>query len=157
LSIIAELESSLIQDARDLQSTCEGILASGSVEQVSYLFDPPSVLTALANLDLDVLNEMDRALLQSGYLPGRPSTPVPQVELSEIIAPVAGPSSSARCTSLIVVDQPPVEFLAQSSPVREVHAESPEEDELTMSGVEDAAGNVVEDAGKGAVEGAADI
>jgi hypothetical protein len=132
-------------------------LASGSVEQISYLFDPPSVLTALANLDLNALDEMDRALLQSGYLPGEPSASVPQVELTEIIAPVAGPSSSVKRASPIVIDQPPVEFLAQSSPAREVLAESPELDELAMSGVEDAAGNVVEDAGKGAVEGAADI
>ena len=153
MPIVAGLESSLIQSTRELQSACEGILESGSIEQVSYLFDPPSVLEALSNFDLEALDQMDAELAASRYLPG--ASPVPQVE-SETTAPEAGPSTSANPAPLTFImepipvddtdmEHPSFEVLRQSSPAPEIPAEDeePEEDELAMSGVEDAAGDEV--------------
>ena len=155
MPIVVGLESSLIQSTRELQSACEGVLESGSIEQVSYLFNPPSVLEALSNFDLELLDQMDAELAASRLLPG--TAPDPQVE-NETGVPQAGPSTSATPASLSFVMEPiPVddadmehplfEVLPQSSPAPEIPAEDeePEEDELAMSGVEDAAEDTVGD------------
>jgi len=162
MPIVAGLESSLIQSTRELQSACEGVLESGSVEQVSYLFNPPSLLESLANIDLDVLDRMDAALAASRYLPG--TAPAPLVE-NETDFPPTGPSTSATPASITFVmepipvddtdmEHPSFEVLPQSSPAPEIPAEDeePEEDELAMSGVEDAAEDTVGDEVKGADE-----
>jgi hypothetical protein len=162
MPIVAGLESSLIQSTRELQSACEGVLESGSIEQVSYLFNPPLVLEALANIDLEVLDQLDVELAASGFLPGTALDP--QVE-SETAVLQAGPSTSATPASLTLVmepipvddtdmEHPSFEVLRQSSPAPEIPAEDeePEEDELAMSGVEDAAEDIVGDEVKGADE-----
>ena len=162
MPIVAGLESSLIQSTRELQSACEGVLESGSIEQVSYLFSPPSVLEALSNFDLELLDQMDAELVASRLLPG--TAPAPQVE-SETTAPHAGPSTLTIPASPTFVmeplpvddtdmEHPSFEVLRQSSPAPEIPAEDeePEEDELAMSGVEDAAEDIVGDEVKGADE-----
>jgi hypothetical protein len=159
MPIVAGLESSLIQSTRELQSACEGVLESGSIEQVSYLFNPPSVLESLANFDLELLDQMDAELAASRFLPG--TTPDPQVK-GETTAPQSGPSSSVNPAPLVEpipvddtdMEHPSFEVLRQSSPAPEVPAEDeePEEDELAMSGVEDAAEDIVGDEVKGADE-----
>lgn len=139
LPIVAGLESSLIQNTRELQSTCLDILASGSVEQVSYLFDPPSVLDSLANIDRDALDKMEQALLQSGYLPGTLPGSIPQAYPSkESTALKAGSSSSIKRapstalmestpTDAIVMGHPPVAVIAMRLSSPEV-PETPEAD-----------------------------
>jgi hypothetical protein len=163
MPIVAELESSLIQSTRELQSACEGVFESGSIEQVSYLFNPPSVLESLVNFDLEVLDQMDAELAASRLLPG--TVPDPQVE-SETAAPQAGSSTSANPAppSFIMepipvddtdMEHPSFEVLRQSSPAPEIPAEDEEpeeEDELAMSGVEDAAEDTVGDEVKRADE-----
>jgi len=153
MPIVVGLESSLIQSTRELQSACEGVLESGSIEQVSYLFNPPLVLEALSNFDLELLDQMDAELVASRLLPG--TAPDPQVE-GEATVPEAGPSTSANPASPTFVmeplpvddtdmEHPSFEVLRQSSPAPEIPAEDeePEEDELAMSGVEDTAGDEV--------------
>jgi hypothetical protein len=174
LPIVAELDSSLIQTTRELQSVCEDILASGTVEQVSHLFDPPSLLAELASINLDVLQQMDAALLQSGYLSGPLSTSVSQAgPSSEAVAPEAGPSTSSKGkystvatkpvhTDVVVMSQPSIVAISDRRPSPEVPEtpgadSAPEEDELAMSGVEDTTGDTVENAGKGAAEDATAI
>jgi hypothetical protein len=161
-SMAAVLESSAIRDTRELQSACADILASGSVEQVSYLFDPPAVLESLANIDLAALTKMDEALVQSGYLPGPRSTSVPQADPSTGTAvPHAGPSTStmARTPSSsnnILMEHPPIVVIER--PHSPEVPEMPEADELTMSGIdEDAIARAVGDTGKDADEDAADL
>jgi len=162
MPIVAGLESSLIQSTRKLQSACKGILESGSIEQVSYLFDPPSVLEALTNFDLEALDQMDTELAASRLL--SVTAPDPQVE-GEATVPEAGPSTSADPAPLTFImepipvddtdmEHPSFEVLRQSSPAPEIPAEDeePEEDELAMSGVEDAAEDIVGDEVKGADE-----
>jgi len=162
MPIVAGLESSLIQSTRELQSACEGVFESGSIEQVSHLFNPPSVLESLANFDLEALNQMDAELAASRLLPG--TVPDPQVE-SEATVPQAGPSTSAGPSAFTFVmepvpvddtdmEHPSFEVLRQSSPAPEIPAEDeePEEDELAMSGVEDAAEDTVGDEVKRADE-----
>jgi len=162
MPLVAELESSLIQSTRELQSACEGIFESGSAEQISYLFTPPSLLESLANIDLAALDRMDATLVASRLLPG--TAPAPLVE-NETDVPQAGPSTSATPASLTFVmepipvddtdmEHPSFEVLRQSSPAPEIPAEDeePEEDELAMSGVEDAAADIVGDEVKGADE-----
>jgi len=158
MPIVAGLESSLIQSTRELQLACDSVYESGSVEQVSYLFNPPSLLESLANVDLEVLDQMDAALSASGYLPG--TSPAPQVE-NETDVLQAGPSTStgpSPFTEPIPTDDtdmehPSFEVLPQSSPAPEIPAEEePEEDELAMSGVEDAVEDTVGDEVKGTDE-----
>jgi len=164
MPLVAELESSLIQSTRELQSACEGIFESGSAEQISYLFTPPSLLESLANFDLAALDRMDATLVASKLLPGTAPAPAPPVE-HEINVPQAGPSTSATPASPTFVmepipvddtdmEHPSFEVLRQSSPAPEIPAEEeePEEDELAMSGVEDAAEDIVGDEVKGADE-----
>jgi len=159
MPIVAELESSLIQSTRELHSACDGIFESGSAEQISYLFTPPSLLESLANIDLAALDRMDTTLAASGYLPG--TAPAPLVE-NETDVPQAGPSTSATPAPFTFVmepipvddtdmEHPSFEVLPQSSPAPEIPAEDeePEEDELAMSGVEDATEDIVGDEGKG--------
>jgi hypothetical protein len=161
LVLVAELESSLLSDTRELQSVCEDVLASGSVEQVSYLFNPPSILAKLADIDLDALAQMDAALSQSGHLPGTLPVLVPSSPAGEIVVPQPGPSHSVRRSSItmseptsivdVLMAHPPVAILVESPPSLEVpkEDEAPEEDELAMSGVEE---DTVEDKGKGVAE-----
>ena len=158
LPIVAELESSLIQSTRELQSACDSIFESGSVEQTSYLFNPPSLLESLATIDLAALDRMDAALSASQHLPGSVPVPAPQVEI-ETSVPQAGPSSLSFVMEPVPVDDidmdhPWVEVLTQSSPAPEIPAENeePEEDELAMSGVATAAEGIVGDTVKGADE-----
>ena len=119
-------------------------------------------MEALANIDLEAFDQMDVELAVSRYLPG--ASPVPQVE-SETTAPHAGPSTLATPASPTFImepipvddtdmEHPSFEVLRQSSPAPEIPAEDeePEEDELTMSGVEDAAEDTVRDEVKGADE-----
>ena len=160
MSVAAKLKSSIIQDTHNLQSACTNILASGTIEQVSYLFDPPALLADLANIDLDTLERMDAALKSSGYLPGTRPASVPQARPStETSAPVAGPSSSTRCTSSNVVEHPPIAVLVPDLPAREVPeaAQLFDEDKLAMSGIEDAPACSVSAMGKDAVEDASEV
>lgn len=160
MSVAAELESSIIQDTRDLQSACANILVSGTIEQVSYLFDPPALLADLANIDLDTLERMDAALKSSGYLSGTRPASVPQAGPStETPAPVAGPSSSTRRASSNVVEHPPIAVLVPDPPAREVPeaARLFDEDELAMSGIEDAPARSVSAMGKDAAEDASEV
>jgi len=160
LPIVARLESSLLRDTCELQSTCADILASGSVEQVSYLFDPLLVLDNLAKIDRDALDKMEKALLQSSYFPGSLPVLVPQARPSnEIAMSEAGPSSLTKCASSIVnIKHLLVVILTPDSPAQEVSRDvkAPEEDELAMSEVEDTAEGAVRDAGKDATEDASE-
>jgi len=121
-------------------------------------------LESLANIDLAALDTMDAALSASRYLPGLVSVPAPQVGI-ETSVPQAGPSSLSGPSSIsfakeptpvvdTVMDHPGVAVLPQSSPAPEipVEDEEPGEDELAMSGVEDATGDIVGDEVKGAYE-----
>ena len=149
----ASLEASAIRDARELQSSCEDILRSGSVEQVSYLFDPPSVVSSLANLNRNALDAMERALVQSGYLPSSSSSSAAPDPPAAASSSRARPSTSFRSNIIVEADHPPIAVAAQSSPAPEVPVEETrEEDELSMSGVEESEGNVVGDKGKGVAE-----
>jgi len=161
MPIIAKLESSLIQSTCELQLACDSIYESRSVEQVSYLFNPPSLLESLANIDLEVLDQMDAALLASGYLPGTVPILAPPVE-HEIDISQARPSTSTGPSPFTEpiptddtdMDHPSFEVLPQSSPVPEIptEEEEPEEDELAMSGVKDAVEDTVGDEVKGTNE-----
>jgi len=135
-------------------------LASGSVKQVSYLFDPPLVLDHLAKINRDTLDKMEKALLQSGYFPGSLPVLIPQARPSnEIAMSEAGPSSLTKCASSIVnIEHPLVVVLVPDSPAQEVSRDvkAPEEDELTMSEVEDTAEGAVRDAGKDAAKDASE-
>ena len=151
---------SLLRDTHKLQSACANILASGSVEQVSYLFDPPSVLDNLAKINHNALDKMEKALLQSGYFPGSLPILVPQARPSnEIAMSKAGPSpSTKRASSIINIEHPLVIVLTPDSPAQEVSRDvkAPKEDELAMSGVKDTAEGTVGDTGKGTAEDASE-
>jgi len=96
-SMAAVLESSAICDTRELQSVCADLLSSSSIEQVSYLFNPPLVLENLANIDRDALDKMEKVLLQSGYFPGSLPAFLPQARPStETDMPGAGHSSTSH-------------------------------------------------------------
>ena len=150
-------------DARELQSTCDDILRSGSVEQVSYLFDPPSVLSSLANLDREALDLMESALARADYSSGRSASPAAAaaVSSSSTRPSSSGPPRSSRRLSAaravlsstvdVSMAPPPVSTLfdTPSSPAVPAEDEAPEEDEFAMSGVE---GSAVKDKGKGVAE-----
>jgi hypothetical protein len=161
-SMAAVLESSAIRDTCELQSACADILASSSVEQVSYLFDLPAALKSLANIDFAALSKMDEALVQSGYLPSIRSASVPQAGPAIGTAvPHARPSTStiARTPSSsnnILMEHPPIAFIEHPHSL-EV-PETPQADELTMSGIdEDAIAHAIRDMGKDANEDATDL
>ena len=153
LTIVAGLESSLINDARELQSACAELMRSASVTQVSYMFDPPSLLASLADIDIAALDQMDAALSRSAHLPSAPE--------EKSIAPQAGPSRSTRCSSTtetvsspvadVFMAHPPVAVPLESplSPEAPEDDEPPEEYPAAMSGVE---GDTVGDDGTGAAE-----
>ena len=159
----AALEASAIRDARELQSSCDDILRSGSVEQVSYLFDPPSVLSSLANLDREALDLMESALARADYSSGRSASPAAAAAVSSSTTrpSSSGPTRSSRRLSAartalsstvdVSMAPPPVSTLfdTPSSPAVPAEDGAPEEDELAMSGVE---GSVVNDKGKGVAE-----
>ena len=94
----------------------------------------------------------------SGYLPG--TSPTPQVE-NETDVLQARPSTSTGPSPFMEpiptddtdMEHPLFEVLPQSSPAPEIPAEEePEEDELAMSGVEDAIEDTVGDEVKGTDE-----
>ncbi|KIM39692.1 hypothetical protein M413DRAFT_28895 [Hebeloma cylindrosporum] len=138
-SCLASIELSATRTARALRRACETLYNSGSVEQVSYLFDPPSVFEALLNVDVQALNDLEAELIGSGILPD-PS----HISPAPISVPAAAPSPVRAATPAC----PPITVLPDSSPVRprasSVHEEAPlpEEDEL-MPGIEE---EVTEDA-----------
>lgn len=156
LTVVAGLESSLINDARELRSVCAELMRSASVRQISYMFDPPSLLASLADIDIAALEQMDAALSQSAHLPTAP-------EEKESIDSQAGssrstsPSSTTGAVSSPVTDvfmaYPPVAVLLESplSPEapKDVDDEPLEEYPTAMSGVE---GSTVGDDGTGAAE-----
>ena len=115
-------------------------------------------MESLATIDLAALDALDAALAASRYLPGPVPVPAPQVGI-ETSVPQAGPSPFSFAKEPIpvvdtIMDHPGVAVLPQSSPVPEipVEDEDPGEDELAMSGVEDATGDIVGDEVKGAYE-----
>ena len=138
------------------------------------------MLDSLASIDLSVLNKMEKALLESGYMPGTLPVPVPQSSPSKgAAAPKAGPSKAALSSStkhlpsrsitkpvsssVVVLSQPPVAILAISEPSPFVIPEMPdtnkvpEDDELAMSRVEDTTGDTVKTVGPGAAEGDSEV
>ena len=132
------------------------------------------MLDYLASIDLGILNKMEKALLESGYMPGTLPVPVPQTSpLKGAAAPKARLSkatlsSSTKClplksitkpvsTSDVVLTQPPVTVSTISEPSLVIPEtpdanKVPEDDELTMSGVEDTTGDTVETTGHGAAK-----
>ena len=114
---------------------------------------------------------MDAALLQSGYLPVLLPASVSQAGPSaETVAPEAGPSHKHLLletaikpvlTDDVVMSQPPVTVINQHHPSLEVPEtpganEVPEEDELTMSRVEDTTRDTVKNVVKGATKDASE-
>lgn len=61
-SAVADLDLSTIHATRELQAVCSSIVTFGTVDRVSCLFYPPSLVETLAKIDVDALAAMEKAL-----------------------------------------------------------------------------------------------